>query len=424
MWDKLSFRIKITAIFTLSLTVLTMALTALFMMNATQNIAIPMQRGIQSFARMIVMPDEALQPDQWPESGYEHIYEHIINHLTEEQLEELTNHLYSEGGFHVVTGQTSEGTMVLEGSGIYTVGELLEHLDVSQDDFMQYGLWIAGLVIGLGSLVAYLVSGVIMQPIKALSTSVTNIEAEKLDVSLPLPKSRDEISQLTVSFNGMLDKLHRSFESKQLFAQNAAHELKTPLAIVRAHMEALKMDDHPTMADYEEVFDEVKNNTERMIELVEGLLAMGKSSTDADMTVFEGRETFEGIFSDLKGVIQSKNLNVQLLGETTIKGEKTLLVQAFFNLIANAIRYNVEGGNIVVTLSENQITIDDTGIGIPPESIGQLFDPFYCVDKSRSKHLGGNGLGLAITKNILNAHQMSIDVTSVVGVGTTIAIQI
>jgi len=397
MWGKFSFRIKITVIFSVALIVLTVSLTVLSLMNVQQNIANPMARSLVVFrdaGPIVVNNNEILQ-------GF----------LTEEQLEELANLL-------------PERTFIVEETGVYTVDDLQEHLNATQRNFSQSSLWIAGVVIILGTLGAYWVAGVVVRPIKALSTSVGKIEADQLDVNLPLPKSHDEISQLTASFNGMLGKLHRSFESKQLFAQNAAHELKTPLAIIRAHMEALEMDENPTATDYEEVFGEVKQNTERMIGLVEGLLAMGKSPAEADMTELDGQELFVDIFEDLDEAIHAKRLDVQILGDTTIKGEKTLLGQAFFNLIHNAVRYNVEGGSIAVTLSENQITIDDTGIGIPPEAIEQIFDPFYCVDSSRSKKPGGSGLGLAIAKNILDAHGMSIDLTSEVGTGTRITIYI
>jgi len=428
MWAKLSFRLKITIIFSLSLVILTISLTTLSLMNATQRIALPMQRRIEGVSHMVVMPDSDHQL-QIDDEGVTSIFTGVqcqedTNFFTEEQLEELAN-LIDEGQAHEQTNLLAgEGTFIAEETGIYTVGHLLEQLGVAQNDFRQYSYWVAGAIIVLGSLGAYLVAGIIVHPIKDLSISMKGIDADKLNESLPSPKSQDEISQLTASFNGMLDKLHRSFESKQLFAQNAAHELKTPLTIIRAHMQALKMDNEPTTEDYEEVFNEVYNNTERMIGLVEGLLAMGKSPAEADMTVFQGREVFEGIFLDLNDDIHSKNLNVEVLGDVTIKGEEMLLFQAFFNLAHNAVRYNVAGGSIVVTLSEDQIIIDDTGCGIPPDSLGQLFDPFYCVDKSRSKKLGGNGLGLAITKNIFDAHDMSIDVTSEVGMGTTITIHI
>ena len=400
MWNRLSFRLKITVIFFASLLVLTVALTALSLMNAQQNITNPMRRNIELFTG-IHIPN--------PQINYN---ESLTNYLTEEQLEELIN-LLPEGDL-----------FIQDESDIQIIDRLQIQLNDTQRNFRQYHYWVVGVVIILGSLMAYWVSGVVVRPIKKLSTSVEEIEADKLNKTLPLPKSHDEISQLTVAFNEMLNKLHRSFESKQLFAQNAAHELKTPLAIIRAHMEALAMDDNPTADDYEEVFIEVKNNTERMIGLVEGLLAMGKRPAEADMILFQGREIFEDIFLDLKDSINDKQLNIQTIGDLTIKGEKTQLLQAFFNLIYNAVRYNINGGNIVVTMTENQITIEDTGIGIPSESIGQLFDPFYCVDKSRSKQLGGNGLGLSITKDILDAHNMNIEITSNVGTGTLITIRI
>jgi len=174
--------------------------------------------------------------------------------------------------------------------------------------------------------------------------------------------------------------------------------------------------------NYEEVLVEVKISTERMIGLVEGLLAMGKSPAESDMVFFQGRDMFESIIYDLEEDIHSKGLNIQILGDLKVKGERTLLSQAFFNLVHNAIRYNVDCGSINITMAEDQITIEDTGIGIPKESIRQLFDPFYCVDKSRSKKLGGNGLGLAITKNIFDVHHMKIKVTSEINVGTVISI--
>jgi len=414
MWDKLSFRLKITVIFSASLIMLTISLTALSLMNAQQNIANPMHMSLMDLEGTELNSDVILINSDGSISNFSTIEQ--LQEVQSIDLESLHNFYISEEEIERLQREHGDAITLIP------VDQLQAQLNTTQRDFMQYSFWVAGVVVVLGSLGAYLVAGVIVHPIKKLSTSVEGIEADRLDVSLPHPKSNDEISQLTVAFNGMLDKLNHSFKSKQLFAQNAAHELKTPLTIIRANIQALEMDDNPTTDDYEEVFMEVKSSTERMIQLVEGLLAMDKLSDEANMTVFQVAEIFEAIFCDLKDDINSKYLNVQIIGNLTIKGEKTLLSQAFFNLIHNAVRYNTEGGSVIVTLSENQIIIKDTGIGIPTESIGQLFDPFYCVDKSRSKKLGGNGLGLAIAKNILETHQMSINVTSKIGAGTLIAI--
>jgi len=405
MWAKLSFRLKITVIFSLCLTIVTVALTAITLINVRLNITTPMHEHLNIVSGI-------------NESNSNFVMENInitvpyldreLHSLTEEQIEEFINNLPND----------------VLGNGIIHSGSLQEQLNISQLDFSHYSFWIAGLVIIFGSVGAYLVAGLVVNPIKNLSTSIKDIEAHRLDMNIPLPKSNDEISQLAISFNLMLNKLHHSFESKQLFAQNASHELKTPLAIIRADMEVLGMNDNPTMTDYEEVFAEVRNNTERMIDLVEGMLAMGKTLTEKDMITIEMREIFEGILSDLKADILSKQLTINIEGELTLKVEKTLFRQALSNLVHNAVRYNVESGSIHIILSQNQITISDTGIGIPPESISQLFDPFYRVDNSRSKKIGGNGLGLAITKNILASHQMDINVHSEIGKGTSITIQV
>jgi len=425
MWDKLSLRLKITIIFSVCLLVLTVSLTVLSLMNAQQNITTPMQISIGD-STLFLMPSLASHNDS----------DGTTSIITAEQLQQLLQDLALDNDSgsnadYFSAEQLQEIFSILaigsdnESSAILSIVEQLqEQLSTTQRNFRLYSLWVAVAVIILGSLGAYWVAGIVVQPIKKLSTSVEGIEADKLHENLTLPKSQDEISQLTIAFNRMLGKLHRSFESKQLFAQNAAHELKTPLAIINTHMQVLEMDDDPTADDYKEVFVEVKSSTKRMIQLVEGLLAMGKSHSEADMTMFQGREIFEGIFNDLADTIHAKHLKIQTIGHIAIEGDKTLLAQAFFNLIHNAVRYNIEGGSIIVTLSVNQITIKDTGIGIPAESLDLLFDPFYCVDKSRSKKLGGNGLGLAITKNILDAHDMRIDIASEVGAGTCVTIHI
>ena len=391
MWGKFSFRLKITVIFLICLTILTVSLTALSMMNARQNLSNPLELGFRGWVNLE-------EPSMIIRDG----------------IEETVDFPFDE---HIMVMEETDVVRLM-------VDQFHEQLFAAQRDFRNQSILIAVAVILLGTLGAYWVAGVIVRPIKTLSTSIGKIEADQLGVSLPSPKSRDEISQLTASFNGMLGKLHRSFESKQLFAQNASHELKTPLALIRTEMEVFELSENPTIKDYEELFVEVKNNNERMIDLVEDMLTMGKTLTEADMMIFEARDIFKDIFTNLNDQILSKCLEIEIKGKLKLKGKKTLLTQAFNNLISNAVRYNKEGGSIVVTMSANQITIEDTGIGIPSEAIDQLFDPFYRVDNSRSKKLGGNGLGLAITKNILGHHQMRIDIHSETGRGTTITIKI
>jgi len=209
MWNKFSYRFKITFIFTIALIVLTLSLTALSTLNARQNISTPLARVFVSYSENII---------------------HEL-YLTEEQI----------------TNLNPDEVLIIEETGTYIGGYLQEELNIAGQNFRQHSFWIAGVVIVIGAFGVFLMAGVIVKPIKKLSTSVERIEADNLSVQLPIPKSRDEISQLTTSFNEMLNKLNRSFESKQLFAQNASHELKTPLAIIRSHIEALEMDNESTI---------------------------------------------------------------------------------------------------------------------------------------------------------------------------------
>jgi len=401
MWDKLSFRLKITVIFSLCLTILTIALTVLTIINSHQSITTPMRENMQH-TPMLQIPGGSLLVD-----------DEVLNFLDNNDIHDVDEIIYNHSG-----------VLTFEQTGIYRFYELEPVLNISNQNFRHHSFIIAVIVIVVGTIGAYLVAGVIVKPIKQLANSMAEVEAEKLKMTLPVPKSHDEIANLTANFNSMLNNLHRSFESKQLFAQNASHELKTPLTVIRANLESLVIDDNPTNEEFIEVFSEVKTSTERMIGLVEGMLAMGKTPTDVQMTVIDMKDTFNEIFKSLQNDITAKSLTYQINGDLNIKGEEIQIRQAFLNLISNAVRYNKDGGQISVSLSSQQITIDDTGIGIPHESLVHIFDPFYCVDKSRSKKLGGNGLGLAITKNILETHQMHINITSEVGVGTSISIEL
>lgn len=397
MWDKLSFRLKITAIFSLSLTVLTISLTILTIVNSHQSITTPMLENIQQ-TTILQFPDRPLL------SG-----DDALQFIDESEIREY---------------DYEERILVIEDSGIHRFDDLERVLNLSNQNFKYQTFIIAGIVIFLGTVGAYLVSGVIVTPIKKLADLVENVEADRLKMTIPVPASQDEIASLTTNFNSMLNKLQRSFESKQLFAQNASHELKTPLTIIRANIEALAMEENPTNADYQEVFLEVQDSTERMIDLVEGLLAMGKTLEDDKKINIDVLSLFTEIFDNLQSDLIDKNLTYQINGNLTLKGDPLQIRQALLNLTSNAIRYNKQGGKITVALSTEQIIIEDTGIGIPKDALSQICDPFYCVDKSRSKKLGGNGLGLAITRNIIESHGMALDITSEVGIGTKITIEI
>jgi signal transduction histidine kinase len=297
-------------------------------------------------------------------------------------------------------------------------------IEEPQDTFQFYSIIIAAVFILIGAVLAYVLSGQTLKPVKALASKIEEIDANNLDTPIEPPKSNDEISKLTHSFNNMLGKLNRSFESQKLFAQNAAHELKTPLASIMTNIEVLQLDDEPSVEEYADVVSVIKDSTVRLIELVEGLLSLNNTVDETKWQAFDALEVFKVILGDLCDEIERKELKIDLSGQCTVRGDKALLERAFQNLVHNAVRYNVANGTIRICLEENEISIEDSGIGIAKEKRNNIFEPFYCVDNSRSKKLGGHGLGMTIAKNIFDMHSIKICVLSELGKGTKIILQL
>jgi signal transduction histidine kinase len=191
-----------------------------------------------------------------------------------------------------------------------------------------------------------------------------------------------------------------------------------------ANIEVLELDNEPTADEYKELIGDVKVSTVRLIELVKGLLSLNNILDESQFQSLDVREVIEPALYELQELIKQKSVEVVISGDCRIKGDKALLERAFFNLIHNAVRYNNENGKIKITLASDSIIIEDNGIGIPTENLEQIFEPFYCVDKSRSKKLGGHGLGMTIAKNIFHKHGIEICIFSEVGVGTKIIVKL
>ena len=367
MWNKFNLRMKITILTALVLSLVTGGITALSIYNAGQIFVTPIQTGqLEGPIEVFLLPDDAR-----------------ANALTELQ------------------GLVSQ----------------------QQVFFSRHSTIIAIIFVMLGTLTAYVIAGQVLKPIKSLAEKMEEIDVSNLSQPIKLPKAKDEVSRLTQSFNNMLGKLNRSFETQKLFAQNAAHELKTPLASMRANIEVLQLEHTPSVDEYEEVIGTVKDGTERLIGLVEGLLSIHNQIDEIRWQSFGAKAVFAQIMADLQAEIAERNLTVSISGDCTLKGDKALLERAFSNLVHNAVRYNVDGGTIAITLADNDITIQDSGVGISSEHLARIFEPFYCVDQSRSKKLGGHGLGLSIAKNIFDKHGMEITVSSEIGQGTKILVK-
>ena len=376
MWNKLSLRVKITVVTVLTLAFLSAALTIAAILN-TSVFYKPVEYAIAA------KPIEASM---------------------------------GEGG-HVLSSPNG----LQDISSIAMIDEI--YLG-SRDHFILISVLTALGIVAIGALIVWLLTGRTLKPLQALTNQIERIDESALGGEIILQPSSSEVSKLTNAFNDMLEKLDSAFASKKLFASHAAHELRTPLANILTNIEVLQMEEEPGVNDYKEVVLVTKDNIDRLNSLIADLLSFNAERDETRFVSFCTDELFKEIIEKLKTPIQEKELEVTIKGSATLYGDKTLLEQAFMNVVQNAARYNQERGTILITVNDQVITIEDTGIGIPEANVPQIFEPFYCVDPSRSRELGGSGLGLSVTKQILDKHGMKITVVSELMKGTTVSVEL
>ena len=277
----------------------------------------------------------------------------------------------------------------------------------------RFNLWgVAGLVLML-----FLGTG-------ELTDTIEEIGGNNLSRRVEHQDRADEIGQLAGSFNHMMDKVSASFERQQRFSASAAHELKTPLATILVNLDVLDMEEKASAAQMERVLSIVRTNTERMIRLVDNLFQLTTEKSSEMCEEVRIDEMFAEILEELSAQVNAKHLSVSLSSLSGIKltGNRTMLYRAMSNLVENAAKYNRENGSISISASQQQediiIKIADTGIGIPKEECERIFEPFYRVDQSRSRSVGGAGLGLALVKDIVEKHRGTIQVCSRAGQGS------
>ena len=295
----------------------------------------------------------------------------------------------------------------------------------------QFNLWgIAGLclITLLGGAAAWLMAGKALKPVRELSSAIEKVSDNDLSLHVETTEREDEISQLGKSFNTMMDKVNSSFERQKRFSANAAHELKTPLATIHVGLDVLELDEKPTQEQMEWALTVTKANTERMIELVENLFTLS-SDKECDMNdIIDIQDVFTRIVDELAVQIDSRHLQVtmQISDDIKLKGNAVMLYRALFNLVENAIKYNIENGTILITAIEEgakiKVSVSDSGIGINDEDMQHIFEPFYRADQSRSRLMGGSGLGLSLVNDIIKKHDAEIDVDSQPNRGTVFTV--
>ncbi len=287
------------------------------------------------------------------------------------------------------------------------------------------------LVAAVSMTVAYFVMGKSLKPIRELSNTASSITEKDLNVRLPKRKANDEISSLTDSFNSMLDRLSAAFEQQKQFSANAAHELKTPLACIKTGLQTLCLDTEPSAEDYREVFEIINRNAEQLTEIVNDLLTLTNDDSELPKENVSLNAMLVEIVRDLIPQYENKEVEIKYefpQKECFILCTETLTYRLFYNLIENALKYNKQGGKLTIGISEltnNRyvVRIQDTGIGIPSNLLPRIWESFYCVDPSRSKKLGGVGLGLSMVKEIAERFAWNISVNSVEGIGTQFVVE-
>jgi len=297
--------------------------------------------------------------------------------------------------------------------------------------FNAWGIAALFLVIVLGTGAAWFMSGSALKPLEELSGTIEEIGGNDLSrrVDAQIGKRQDEIGHLARSFNRMMDKVSASFERQKRFSASAAHELKTPLATILVNLEVLELEEEMDMARVKKALSVVRANTQRMIRLTDDLFRLTSARESEMGEEVPLGEAFAIAVDELAPLLRQKNLtvSVQDMGELRVSGNRVMLYRAMSNLLENAAKYNRDGGAIAVTAEalddEIRVVVSDTGIGIPKGDLPHIFEPFYRVDRSRSRAAGGAGLGLPLVRDIVEKHGGAIEIESEPGEGTRVVVR-
>lgn len=285
-------------------------------------------------------------------------------------------------------------------------------------DYKKNSLIISALLALLGGAATYFVSGRALRPIREFSDKIEEVQAQNLADSRIEENKVRELNQLSVSYNKMLERLSDAFEIQRQFTANAAHELRTPLALMQVQLDLYNSTRHPDNdADTLQTIKMVTEQNDRLAKMVKTLLDMSELQTvGRDDKIIVGALVDE-VLADLEPLAQEKN--IKLIGnckDITMIGSDILIYRLVYNLVENAIKYNHSEGQVEVTAYRREksvyLSVEDTGSGIPEELRERVFEPFFRVDKSRSRELGGVGLGLALVREIVRVHDGSITVRS------------
>ena len=285
-------------------------------------------------------------------------------------------------------------------------------------DYKRNSLIITVLLALLGGVVTYFISGHALRPIKEFSDKIEEVQAQNLSDSRIEENNVKELNKLGISYNNMLERLSEAFEIQRQFTANAAHELRTPLALMQVQLDLYNSATHPgNDADTLQTIKMVTEQNDKLNRMVKTLLDMSELQSVGrdDKIILDA--IVEEVLADLEPLAVEKN--IKLIGkceDATMIGSDILIYRLVYNLVENAIKYNHPLGQVTVTAYQRNkhvyLSVEDTGSGIPKELRERVFEPFFRVDKSRSRELGGVGLGLALVREIVRVHDGSICIKS------------
>jgi signal transduction histidine kinase len=316
--------------------------------------------------------------------------------------------------------------------GWITVGMTMNRIQRSMEKLLQallIGLFGALILLAIGG---YFLTGRALNPVYIITKKANQISHSNLKERIEIRNKNDEMGQLSITLNNLFERLQQSFESQQQFLSDAAHELKTPLAILRAHWEGELNNPHVSIETKEKMVHDIETIT-RLNHLINNLLLLSK--TEVIQFSFERSplrldEILKGVIEDATVLAESKSQDIQVveLSDVMVQGDKMRLYQLFFNLMDNAMKYSPEESTIWISLHKEDswavVQVRDNGLGIAPEDLPHVFERFYRVEKDRARKTGGSGLGLSICKLITELHRGTIEVESIVGNGTIFTINL
>ena len=331
-----------------------------------------------------------------------------------------------QGGGTVILNE--EGTASFDPQLIVPNGELTIVVDGAQGRFRTTNWYITAAVTLLSGILAYFVSGRALKPLRSFASQVemvqmTNLADMKIDEDV-LP----EFKQLSRSFNQMLERLNTAFAAQRQFTGNAAHELRTPLALMQAQLELFSAEHPAVLPETAEFLTLLREQTERLTQMTRTLLEMSNLQQVARNERIQLAPMIEEIFTDLAPLSDKRGVTLTAEGDGIMTGSDALIYRLIFNLTENAVKYNRQGGSVRISVTQEPekllLRVSDTGCGIPEVYQRSIFQPFFRVDKSRSREYGGAGLGLSLVWEIADLHGGSVWVEESSDKGTTIAVEL